>query len=249
MTTRLEGGLFITGESVIPEKIYVPFWPDISEYQALGIPRPLTLSEAPAVSLVDWLKDRTAKFEPGVFIEFLENHRLQIYPYIDGFAGLAKLFQSDDSYAGCGWTYPALSTDSFVCQVIGRGLGEDDNKKVQILLPTLDGLEEILMSKELVWQWQSIMDEIKGKLIQSTIPLAQQAIPRALRAIGTVVENPREIMPTRFSRVKGYVDTLHRRRNRQYVNEEIPIWHIYPLEGVSKQEKGMFVKLDIEYAF
>lgn len=200
------------------------------------------------MSLVDWLKDRTAKFEPGVFIEFLEKHRLQIYPYIDGFAGIATLFQSDDSYAGCGWTYPALSTDIFVCQVIGEGSGEGDNKIVQILLPTLDGLRQIFGSRNL-WQWQSIMDEIKGKLIQSTIPLAQQAIPRALRAIETEVENPREIMPTRFSRVKGYVDTLDQRRNRQNVNEEIPIRHVYPLEGVSEQEKGMFVKLDIEYAF
>lgn len=251
MTTRLESGPFITGESVISETIYVTFRPDISEYEAFGIPRPLTLSEAPAVSLVKWLEDKTDEFGPEVFLKFLRNNLLQIYPYIDGFAGLATLLQSDDSYAGCAWTYPALRTDCFVCQVIGKGLGEDDEKKVQILLPTLDGLRQIVRSEELWWQWQSIMDEIKGKLIQSTIPLAQQAIPRALRTIGTVVENPREIMPTRFSGVKDDVNIF---RNRQYVNEEIPIWHIYPLEGVpleglSKQEKGAFVKLDIEYAF
>lgn len=109
--------MVITRECDIPTTSYVPCWPDLGEYYALGIPRPLTLGETPNVPLVQWVKDRQKRFGPGKVDQYLT-----INPYINQLGG-GTLLQGDDSYAGTGWMYPAMKVEGLACQVLGIGFG------------------------------------------------------------------------------------------------------------------------------
>jgi hypothetical protein len=191
--------------------------------------------------------ERAKEYTESFLMRHLVSNLIQVNPYLQNLGIIASLHMGDDSYGGLGWEYPAFSIENIACQVLGQGVGEDDNVTVQLLLPTLDLLKRNPeVTKNL--KAQGVMDMVRRRVIDVTVPLARLAIPRTLEREGVVVNKPNEICLTRFVKILDYSDTRNPGLQPEYINREDELENVYP-SGDFGNNKGSFVRIDAEYAF